>query len=447
MSIKSCGRAGVALAALVFLVVAIAACGGSSGVSSSAGGESTAGGESGSDGETVAAGGESGGSVKVGAILSLSGTNSTLGPPEQHAMEMGLEALSEQGGFEVGGKKYTMEVTFADDKSDAATTGTTQFLQMTQSEDLPLIAIGLGSSSYGPVLQRDPVPTINILDSTYPSILSYDPHLFLLRSSSDLYVPGCLNYAKNQLGASSIGVISPQGEPYGEGLTQLVEKSAPGEGMQVSAVEEYPIGSSDFGNAITKVLASNPEAIYLSSVTAVQLPVLKQLRQAGYKGPVFHSSGVNPEQAKAILGSDYNTLMENNYDCAGTLPTTSSNPATLAFAKEYESRFNEYPQDLTMWAYDFPFVVAAAMSQAETTSEPEAIYEALQEIAPPKGTISGWIPGPSGSLFTERQAETLSEITQWCSDQKTIANAMVYQVKDGKTVDAKVEKNACAKVG
>ena len=91
------------------------------------------------------------------------------------------------------------------------------------------------------------------------------------------------------------------------------------------------------------------------------LPVLKQLRQAGYDGPVFHSSGVNPNQAEQILGSDFNTIMQDNYDCAGTLPTTSANPATQEFAAAYQERFEEYPQDLTMWAYDFPFIVAAAM--------------------------------------------------------------------------------------
>src|SRR6478609_6921933 len=85
----------------------------------------TAGCGSSSSGSTGGSGG--GGDVaKVGAILSLSGIYSTLGPPEQKAMNMGLEALNKQG-FEVGGKKRTLQITYLDDKSDAATTGVTAF--------------------------------------------------------------------------------------------------------------------------------------------------------------------------------------------------------------------------------------------------------------------------------------------------------------------------------
>ena len=62
--------------------------------------------------------------ARVGAILSESGIYSTLGPPEHNAMTMALEALNKKG-FDVAGTHYTMEIVFADDKSDAATSGVT----------------------------------------------------------------------------------------------------------------------------------------------------------------------------------------------------------------------------------------------------------------------------------------------------------------------------------
>ena len=74
--------------------------------------------------------------VTVGAILSESGIYSTLGPPEHNAMTMGLEALNKNG-FDVGGTHYTMDVTFADDKSDAATTGVAAFREMAESTRCP----------------------------------------------------------------------------------------------------------------------------------------------------------------------------------------------------------------------------------------------------------------------------------------------------------------------
>ena len=422
----------VGVLATAGLLLATAACGG--GNSSKAG---PTGGGSGAAAKT--------GVAKIGAILSESGVYSTLGPPEKKAMTMGVEALN-KAGFTVGDTKYTMDVTYTDDKSDAATTGVAAFRQMTQSEKLPVIGFGLGSSTYAPLLKRTPIPMINILDSTFPSILQYDPHLFLTRGDSPTYVPGCLDYAKQKVGVKFVAVITAKGEPYAAGLTELVKKSAPIEKLTLGAVAEYPLGATHYGNAISQATASKPDAIYLSSVTAVILPVLKQLRQSGFTGPVLHSSGVNPNQAQAILGAQYNTIMKDNYDCAGTLPTTSENAATKQFAKDYQARWNEYPQDLTMWAYDFPFVVAEAMTKAGSTTDSDKIFKALPDISVPAGSISGWVPGEGGKFFTERDARTPSEVTLWCTAKKTIASAMVFDVKDGAVANPKFRDNPCAAV-
>ena len=192
------------------------------------------------------------------------------------------------------------------------------------------------------------------------------------------------------------------------------------------------------------MLGGKPDVVYLSSVTGVILPVLKQLRQAGYDGPVMHSSGVNPDQAEAILGGDFATLMTDNYDCAGTLPTTSANPAATVFADKYQAAYGEYPQDLTMWAYDLPFVIAAAMTEAGSVTDREAILDALKTVEVPDGTVSGWLPSEDGALFTDRDARTLSEVTVWCPKAKTIASAMVFDGLGGKIGEPKVNDDPCA---
>lgn len=383
--------------------------------------------------------------VTVGAILSMSGVYATLGPAQRNAIELGLAALNKDG-FEVDGAHHTLAFTYADDKSDPATTGVAALRQMVQSDELPLIAFGLGSSTYAPQLERTPVPMVNILDSTYPSILDYSDDIVLMRGASETYTIGCVDWAAETLGASSISVIDTKGEPYGEGLTKLIEKQGTDAGLDVT-VTSAPLGSADYGSAIAGALESDPDVVYLSSVTGVILPVLKQLRQAGYAGPVMHSAGVNPQQAEAILGDGFDELMADNYDCAGTTPTTAENEATRAFAEAYQAKYDEVPQDLTMWAYDLPFVVAAAMTKAGSTTDSEAILTALGTIDVPKGTVSGWLPSADGALFTDRNARTLSEVTQWCAGEASIATAMVFDGLGGEIADAKVTDDPCGAAG
>jgi ABC-type branched-subunit amino acid transport system substrate-binding protein len=358
---------------------------------------------------------------------------------------MGVEALNETG-FDVDGKHYTLAFDYADDKSDFATTGLAAFRQMVETDNLPVIAVGLGSGVYAPQLERNPVPVINILDPTYPSILPLSDQIVLLRGDSTTYTIGCVDWAVNELDSTNFSVINTTGEPYGEGLTQLVVQQVGDLGLEVNQVD-VPSGTSDYGSTIATALSTNPNAVYISSVTGIVLPILKQLRQAGYTGTVLHSSGVNPQQAENILGAGFNDLMANNVDCAGTTPKTSAIPAAQEFAVAYEDRFNEYPQDLTMWAYDLPFIIADAMAQAGTISDREAILAAIETIPAPKQSISGWIPGDDGQMFVDRNARTLSEVTIWCSETQSIATAMVFDGLGQKLNDVVKPENPCGTEG
>ena len=139
---------------------------------------------------------------------------------------MGLEALNATG-FDVDGTHYTMDVMFADDKSDAATTGVAAFREMAEVDEVPVIAFGLGSALYAPLLERTPLPMINILDSTYPSILDFNDNLFLLRGVLADLRSGLRRLREHPARRRDRSRSSPPtGEPYGEGLTQLVQESA-----------------------------------------------------------------------------------------------------------------------------------------------------------------------------------------------------------------------------
>src|SRR5262245_9699854 len=112
---------GRAAALAASLTLGLAACGAGPGSSNSA------------DGDTIT----------IGAILSLSGTYSTLGPPEKVSMEMGVKAVNAKGGVTIGGKKYKLALKVIDDKSDAATAGVAAYRQFATVDNTPVVAIGL----------------------------------------------------------------------------------------------------------------------------------------------------------------------------------------------------------------------------------------------------------------------------------------------------------------
>jgi branched-chain amino acid transport system substrate-binding protein len=384
--------------------------------------------------------------VTLGAILPLSGLFSTLGPPERDAMQMAVEKINAGGGFEVAGQHYKLALKVLDDESSPATVGIAAYRQLVQVDKVPVLVLADNTRSYGSLLARFPVPTLNILDSTYPSILDVNKHVFLLRSDTPAYVPGTVWYLTRVLHKKRIGWIGSVADPYSTGIETWVKKAAAAYGVEIVADVNYPPGTTNFSPFIQTVMAAKPDTIYLGGVTQEVLPVAKQLYQAGIRDlPVMHNSGATPTQAKQIIGDElYNDVMAQNYDFAGTLPETSDNPATKQFYNDFLARYKEYPDDLTMWAYDAPYVLAAAMKDAGSVTDRDKIYQAMLDQKVPPETISGWMPADGGKLFHGRDAQTLSEGVRWCGATKTIAPAFLYFMDGLKVTDQKIIENGCA---
>jgi ABC-type branched-subunit amino acid transport system substrate-binding protein len=391
------------------------------------------------------AGAQAANKVTFGAILPLSGLFSTLGPPERDAMMMSIKKIDDAGGFDVAGQHYTLTLKVLDDESNAVTVGISDYRQLVGVDHVPVLVMTDSTRAYASMLKRYPVPALNILDSTWPSILDVNSNVFLLRSDTPAYVPGAVWYLKNVLHKQKIAFIGSSADPYSAGIEHWVKLAAAAYGVTVVADLNYPAGTTDFSPFIQSAMSASPDAIYLGGVTQEVLPVAKQFYQMGIRDlPIVHNSGATPTQAEQIIGTSlYNQVMANNYDFAGTLPQTSTDPATQTFFADFSKTYNEYPDDLTMWAYDAPYIVVAAMQQAGTVTDQQKIYQAMLTMKVPAGTVSGWIPTDTGLLFHDRDARTLSEGTQWCTATKTIAPAFLYFLDGMNFTHQDVVANGC----
>lgn len=383
--------------------------------------------------------------VTIGAILPITGFLSTLGPPERDAMQLSVDKINQEGGFTVGGQHYKLALKVLDDESSAATVGITDYRQLVQVDHVPVLVLADNTRNYGSFLKRSPLPVLNILDSTYPSILDVDKHVFLLRSDTPAYVPGAVWYLVNVLHKKRIAWIGSSADPYSTGIETWVKKAAKAYGAEIVADTNYPPNTTNFSPFIQTAMAAKPDAIYLGGVTQEVLPVAKQLYQAGVRDlPVVHDSGATPTQAKQIIGDElYNQVMSTNYDFAGSLPETSDDPKTKAFYQAFLAHYKEYPDDLTMWAYDAPFVIVQAMQDAGSVTDRTKIYQAMLNEKVPPQTVSGWIPTSAGKLFHDRDAQTLEEGVRWCTSTKTIAPVFLYFLDGMKLAQKKVIENSC----
>src|SRR6478735_6466545 len=102
--------------------------------------------------------------------------------------------------------------------------------------------------------------------------------------------------------------------------------------------------ASEFGPSVTKVKASGADALFFGGYSPEAAPLIKQLRDAGWKGTFVVADGVKDQ-----------SFIDNAKDAAeGTIITCPCVPADVApeFQAAYKAKYNEDPNTYSGEGYD-----------------------------------------------------------------------------------------------
>lgn len=358
--------------------------------------------------------------VKVGAILPLTGDFSTYGGPLKQAAELAVERVNDAGGIEVDGTSYELELEVYDDATAPEKNIPQIFPQAVMRDQAPLLITAWNSANVEPFLEDNPVPVIDVLAATYePPVNSLNENIFLLRPYTPDIIPGVGEYLSSEYDVSKMAYLGPD-EPFANGQLESLQQTAGDHGISIQDVVKYPADASDLTSFIRSALSSDPEAIHVGGSTQAVAPVLAQLHQLGFDKPITMYTGMTPDQSEDLIGADvYNEVMTHVHEFEGVTPQTNPLPAANEFGKDFEQAYNTYGIDLTQWAYDSIWIAKAAMEEAGTVTDEAEIRDALAQLTVPKDTITGWTEH-DGQLFNdERQASSVSVGLKWNTDSAT----------------------------
>ena len=143
--------------------------------------------------------------------------------------------------------------------------------------------------------------------------------------------PAAARYIKDTVKSKKAFVIDDASE-YGKGLADIVRKDL---GALVVGNDEIQQKQTDFGPSVTKVKASGADTLFFGGYDPEAAPLIKQLRDAGWKGTFVSDDGVKtqtfPDNAKSAAEGSILTC-----PCA----TPESAPA---FAADYQKAYNSAP--------------------------------------------------------------------------------------------------------
>ncbi|MDR9838403.1 ABC transporter substrate-binding protein [Herbaspirillum huttiense] len=316
--------------------------------------------------------------IQMGAVLSLTGANATVGEDVRRAVDLAVDKVNSQGG--VLGKKFSVIV---EDSGGNPTTALNAARKLVSVDKVPVV-IGEYSSGIsiplGQYLVKEGVVHINIA-STSVKIRDIGATSFNLI--------GLENFGNRfsaadtwALGYRKVAVIAPN-NAYGQGVAHGFKQEFEKLGGQVVTEVLYTAGQSTYRRELQQIARSAPDA-YVYTAYGQESAILNReafelgLRKTPWYGILLSMclSDTPAEIANGQLGMEVGSV---------------DGPAGRAYADAFSARYKEgMKTSYTGYAYDAVLMTAAAINKAKSV-EPAEVAAALKEIGKNYAGVTGTI--------------------------------------------------------
>jgi branched-chain amino acid transport system substrate-binding protein len=170
------------------------------------------------------------------------------------------------------------------------------------------------------------------------------------------------DFIMNHLHAKRVAVIHDK-DTYGQGLADSMKDSMRKHGQNEVIYEGLTRGEKDFNALVTKLKATNVDAVYFGGLHTEAGPLVKQMREQGLSVPFISGDGIVTEEFVTAAGGKQ--FVSNVYMTFGADPRKI--PSNKAVIEKFRSTGYE-PEGYTLYAYTTMQVIANAMNATNSKS-------------------------------------------------------------------------------
>lgn len=338
------------------------------------------------------AGGSAAEPIKVGAVLSLTGTYAALGTSEQNALKLEVDRINAAGG--VGGRK--LDLIIEDDATDEAkaVAATTKLIEQDG------VAALIGATGTGQTMamrgdvDRSGIPQISMAGGTVVT-QSFDKLVYQTPWSNTIVVPFVLDAIK-QTGAAKIAVLSDTGG-YGKDGLAIIESSAKAAGLEIVTSQTFNPGDTDLSAQLTKVKSSGADAILLWTAGKEGALAVKAGRDLGLKQPFFGGSGQARQEfvtgageaAEGFVFGTGKSLVPSTWGAG-----SAQEKAVADFADRYKKAYGDSPDIFAGHAFDAVAILTDALNRTKGDTDPAALNAAIEQTSGLLGFGGAFTFGP-----------------------------------------------------
>ncbi len=311
--------------------------------------------------------------IKFGISTPLSGPAAPWGIPHKNATELIFDEINGQGGLEIGGKKYKLEVVAYDHKYVIAE-GVATVNRLIAKDGVKYISLLGGAVVKANEEQINENGVLNLPLAYAEGLVSpKNPltfHCFPSPPETTIFWKWIKEHHPQ---IKRVATISPNDDTGWWSIkveTTFVEKL----GYQIAGKEFFERSMTDFNPILLRILAQKPDVISVRASPAGSVGlIIKQARELGFKGRFIHVGQVDTSVVANIAGkANVEGMWVHGY-VQTPLPEK---------VKSWQARYTKKYGEWNATSIDFTnpaFAFVAAVKKAQSL-EPKKIGEAMRTV-------------------------------------------------------------------
>jgi len=357
------------------------------------------------------------GDLKIGVAEALTGGAAQYGVPIRNGFQLAADEINAKGG--INGNKLVLVVEDEQGKKEEAINVFKKLIF--QDKVLMIFGPTLSNSMFaaGPVANAAKVVAFGT-SNTANGISEMGPYIFRNSVMESDVLPVTVSTAVKHYKIKKVAVIYGNDDAFTKSGYDVFKKVLEDQKIPVTTTETYVKGDVDFKAQLTKIKATNPDAIICSGLAEEAATLMVQARGLGLKVPFIGGNGFNsPKLFEVSKTAGEGTFVGSPW--ANTNPT----PANQHFVEAYRAKYGSEPNQFAAQAYDAMSIAAAALKTIKVTgnlaNDREAVHGALPKVA---------ISGATGPFKFRQSVGKDGKPAGYDADQKPF----IYVIRDGKFV-------------
>ena len=310
--------------------------------------------------------------VRIGAALSLTGTAKLFGSAQRSGIKLAQDEINSN---HVLGKTR-LEISIEDDGSDREQASAAFGRLIEDSRVLAIMGPTLSDTALtvDPLAQQAGVPVLAISNAG-GSVTQIGNFIFRDCLSESQLTPQIVKVVRSRLKIHKAALLYSDTDPNRAGAHGF-KKALQDFGIRIASELAFSRDQTDFAPQLEEIAASKPDAVFVTAPVHLAAPMLIQARQHGLRNvPIIGSNAFNSDTVLRSAGDAAEGLIVGS-----AWSVASPGARNQQFIQSYRARYGVDPDQVAAQAYSGVYILARAISDAGTVSDPRTVRDALERV-------------------------------------------------------------------